>query len=229
MPAKNTVKIYIENGIYHVYNRGVEKRCIFQDEQDYKVFLKNLKETLSTPTNHQDLLKEITFKGQTFKGITRQPKNYHSLINLYAYCLMPNHFHLLISQTKDRQMDQFMQSISARYAIFFNKKYKRKGSLFETRYKASLIDQEPYLLHITRYIHLNPQKQYQDLTKAYSSYADYLKIRHTTWINTNFILDLFKPSDIPSLKNNYTYKNFVEDYSINSEEFLGNETLEDTL
>ena len=87
MPAKNSIKLDIEETYYHVYNRGVDKRVIFEDEQDYKVFLNYLREYLSPPKPLSELEVEVTLKGSTFKGIPRLLNNYFDQIHLLAYCL----------------------------------------------------------------------------------------------------------------------------------------------
>lgn len=229
MPPKNTVKIYLENGIYHVYNRGVEKRTIFIDDHDYKVFLSFLKESLSPPPDLKTLIKSTSFKSQAFKGIPRLPKNFYEQAELLAYCLMPNHFHLLIKQKTKDVMKEFIQSIATRYTLYFNKTHKRVGSLFQGRYKAVLVSEDSYLLHLSRYIHRNPLEFTSNLANAYSSYGEYLGVRKTDWINPKLILSYFQPGNLPFLKHVASYKNFVEETSINSEEELGSLTLEDTL
>lgn len=207
MPAKNIIKTYIENGFYHIYNRGVEKRTIFQDEKDYKVFLSYLKSYLSPPPQRTDLLTPFTLKGSTFRGITRQPNNYHQQITLLAYCLMPNHFHLLIRQKSPTVIKSFMQSITTRYTMYFNKNYDRVGTLFQGTYKAVLVNNENYLLHLSRYIHLNPTETKQSLVDAFSSYADYLHLRNTSWVDSKPILSYFGKS---------SYQQFVENLPNNS-------------
>jgi putative transposase len=99
MPVKNSRKIYADGGIYHVYNRGVEKRTIFEDDQDYKVFLKNLREYLS-PIPKVEPKTIFKVRGTSFVATKRRPKNYFQQIELLAYCLMPNHFHLIIKVDK---------------------------------------------------------------------------------------------------------------------------------
>ena len=84
MPAKNVLKVYVENSYYHIYNRGVEKRIIFKDDQDYGVFLGYLKEYLSPPNDVIKLKQEFTLKGESFKGVPRQPNNYSKEIELLA-------------------------------------------------------------------------------------------------------------------------------------------------
>lgn len=227
MPARNSIKIYVKNGHYHIYNRGVEKRVIFGDEQDYKVFLKYLKDYLMPPPDPIKLKKSFTLKGTSFKGLPRQPKNYNQKIELLAFCLMPNHLHLLIKQNDNKVMENFMRSLATRYSMYFNKKYDRVGKLFQGHYKAVLIKNDTYLLHLSRYIHLNPNEYTKDLVGAYSSYADYLGKRRTDWLNTTFILAFFKKSTIPLLQRVSGYKDFVERYKQNSEEVLGRLTLDD--
>ena len=226
MASKNSIKPNLENAFYHAYNRGVEKRLIFQDDQDHKVFLSYLKEYLSPPPDPEKLLKSITFKDTVFKGIPRQPKNYYNKIDLLAFCLMPNHFHLLIKQHSNNAIENFMRSLATRYSLYFNKKYDRVGSLFQDHYKASLIIEDPYLLHLTRYIHLNPSEFTNDLRNAYSSYANFLGLRKASWVKPDTILSFFNKKILPELKKINTYKDFVESYKKNSATILGELTLE---
>lgn len=229
MPARNIVKIYVENGIYHVYNRGVEKRNIFLDNRDYAVFLRILKDALTPPPDKKLIQIDITFKGSTFKGIPRQPKLFHKEIDLLAYCLMPNHFHILLQQKKEQSMHQFLHSISIRYAMYFNKRHQRIGKLFQSIYKAALILEEPYFLHVSRYIHLNPKKYFDDVSTAHSSYLDYIGKRHTNWVKPEFILSFFGSNESVLVHKYRGYQEFVESAKEDSERFLGDTTLEDTL
>lgn len=206
MPAKNSIKIDKEDSYYHVYNRGVDKRTIFEDEQDYKVFLGYLKEYLSPQKELSELRVEFTLKGSTFKGIPRLVNNYFGQINLLAYCLMPNHFHLLIKQNDVGMMKNFMRSVSTRYSVYFNTKYARSGSLFQGIYKAVMISNENYLLHLSRYIHLNPLELTHNIEEAYSSYGDYVGLRNTSWLNKDDIQSYFSENII----NKLSYKMFVE-------------------
>lgn len=225
MPSRNSLKVYIENGFYHVYNRGVEKRTIFEDEQDYRVFLKYLKEILSPP-DPSAMITIFTLRGQSYKAVKTPLKNFSKEINLCAYCLMPNHFHFLIKQTKRTSLEGFMRALMTRYSMYFNKRYDRVGSLFQGRYKAVLIENEMYLLHLTRYIHLNPSEYTKDLVSAYSSYANYLKLWHTPWVKSSFVLSFFNQQTLPDFKKLLTYKKFVESYEANSSLMLKGLTLE---
>ncbi len=190
MPARNSRKIYADGGIYHVYNRGVEKRTIFEDEQDFKVFLKNLKEYLS-PIPKTETKTTFLIGNKSYTGVKRRPKNYYGQLELLAYCLIPNHFHLIVKVNKGVILKKFMQSLSTRYSMYFNKKYQRVGSLFQDRYKAILVKEEAYLLHLSRYIHLNPAEYLPNILDAYSSYGEYLGLRKTDWIKPDVILSYF--------------------------------------
>lgn len=227
MPSRNLLKISVEGGYYHIYNRGVEKRTIFEDEQDHKVFLGYLKEYLSPKPRPDDVVQNFTLRGTSFKGVPRQPKNYHKKIELLVYCLMPNHFHFIIKQVKKGSMEGFMRSLATRYSMYFNNKYDRVGPLYQGIYKASRITSDTYLLHLSRYIHLNPAEYTKDLTGAFSSYAEYLGLRKTAWINTKEILSFFNNAKSDFLKSVNTYRNFIEKYKENISYDLGEGTLEE--
>lgn len=150
MPAKNSRKPYVESGYYHLYNRGVEKRVIFLDEQDYAVFISYLKEYLS-PKHEDELQKKLDDPNISPKEKDRMLRalrmnNFAEEITLLAYCLMPNHFHFFIKQKSAGAIDKFMNSLGTRYTMYFNKKYKRVGSLYQGVYKAVLVTTEPQFL-----------------------------------------------------------------------------------
>lgn len=216
----------MKDGSYHIYNRGVEKRTIFEDEQDYKVFLSYLKFALSEPPKNEDVAKIFTLQGSPFKGVPRIPKNFQNKIELVTYCLMPNHFHLLLKQIDDSSLKSFMMSLITRYSMYFNKRYDRVGSLFQGIYRAVLITDEPYLLHLSRYIHLNPAEFTNDLTSAHSSYADYLGLRHTSWLNPDVILEQFNNKVGIEFKKINSYKDFVEKYQQEDKLILGNYSID---
>ena len=198
MPAKNIVKTYKTNSYYHIYNRGVDKRIIYKDKQDYAVFLNYLKEYLS-PIPKIDLKRTISVNEKDYQIKDYQCKNHHQKIVLAAYCLMPNHFHLLVKQKDIRDIQSFMQSLANRFTTYFNKRHRRSGGLFEGRYKAVLINSDEQLIHLSRYIHLNPHPK--PLNSQPSSYPDYLKLKHTSWLHTKDVLKHFKSS--------LDYKKFV--------------------
>ncbi len=214
MPAKNSVKSYVENSYYHLYNRGVEKRIIFQDSQDYAVFLNYLKEYL-LPKDEQNLRNKLTDPNISYKEKDKIIKllrlnNFTNEITLIAYCLMPNHFHLLVKQKSNYSIDMFMQSLCTRYTMYFNRKYKRVGPLFQSVYKAVLVNTDEQFLYLTRYIHkqtLASQGETLQGIKGYkqpSSYQDYIGKRNTPWIHPEDVLANFSIT-IPSL----SYESFV--------------------
>lgn len=218
MPAKNVVKFYLPNSIYHIYNRGVEKRKIFLDEQDHKVFLNYLKEYLSIPPDKQTLSKDFTLKGVTFKSVPPQIKNFSDEIQLFAFCLMPNHVHLLIKQINKDSIKKFTHALFTRYSMYFNKKYNRRGPLFEGTYKATNVINKDYLLDITRYIHRNPLKITKNLVDYYSSYAHYLNQFNIPWVKNKDVLDYFNESGFVRHNNIKSYKYFVEEFKYQNEE-----------
>ncbi len=201
-------------------------RIIFEDEQDYKTFLKYLKEALSPPPDPKFLKIVVPLQGASFKGVPRQPKNFQEQIELLAFCLMPNHFHLLIRQSNPESMESFMRSVVTRYSMYFNKRYERVGKLFQGHYKACLVDDENYLLHLSRYIHINPLEYENNLKNAYSSYRNYLGLIKTEWVKPELVLSFFDKADKTFFSGINTYENFVEKGGVDSETILGKLTLE---
>ena len=207
MPAKNSIKKFVENGYYHLYNRGVEKRDIFSDKQDYAVFLSLLKKYLSC------------------LGSDPHPLAYE--LNLLAFCLMPNHFHLLVKQHTRDGITKLIRAVCTNYVTYFNNKYERVGTLFQGKYKAILVETDAYLLHLSRYIHLNPYPGSDPRMYNYSSYSYYLGTKNSDWLKSTEILDYFKRPNATSNQDYFTYESFVEDYKLDSNSFLGELTLED--
>lgn len=203
MPSKYVIKTYVTSGFYHIFNRGVNKQRIFREEQDYYVFLNYLR-------NYLIPLEKI--KKQTDREV--YSATFHDTIELISYCLMPNHYHLFIKQYKKRAMAKFMKALQVKYIMYFNNKYARVGPLFQSKYKAVMVETEPQFLYLTRYIHRNPieiLKKGQQLREyKFSSYPMYLKRHNTEWISTKDVLHYFKKSKLSNQINNY--KNFVEGY-----------------
>lgn len=235
MPARNRTKQYIEDGYYHIYNRGVEKRLIFIDEQDYAVFLSYLK-TYLIPKGEDDLLGRLSDPNISYiekDNILKlfRLNNFYTEIILLAYCLMPNHFHFFIKQKSSMSMDKFMQSLGTRYTMYFNRKYKRVGSLYQDTYKAVSIETDEQLVYLSKYIHkqvilhqfpkgADSKGRTLRALEQPSSYPEYLGKRKTEWVHPEEVLGHFSKTN-PKL----TYKAFVEesdDFSI-----IENQILED--
>ena len=187
MPSKNRVKFYAPESYYHAYNRGSSKQTIFHYNDDYVVFLNLLKRHLS-PEPQRDK------KNREYMWL-------HNDIELLAYCLMPNHFHLLVYQRDEQALSKLLKQVSMSYVTYYNKKYSRIGPLFQDVYKASLIQNDAYLHHISRYIHLNP-KNYMDW--KFSSLPSYIGAKQAEWLKPERMLDLFESKQ--------AYLTFVEDY-----------------
>jgi len=212
MPSKNRNKVYKENRCYHAYNRGVDKRKIFMDEQDYAVFLHLLKYYLSTPCGTDNHPLSNT-PGAVIRP--RPVENLHKEVDLLAYCLMPNHFHLLIKQKTVDGMTKLVHKLLTIYSMYFNRRHKRIGHLFQGRYKAVLIDNDKQLIHLSRYIHLNPVK----LTGSgpvgwpYSSFEYYLGKKFAKWIKPKEVLECFdKLENKKFFGTRYSsYRDFVSD------------------
>lgn len=192
MPSRNIEKIYVHDTFYHIYNRGVNKRRIFIDDQDYAVFLNLLKRYLS-----ETAIKDS--KGRTYESL-------HGKVELVSFCLMPNHFHMLLYLHEPAAITRLLRSVVGSYTVYFNKRHGRVGHLFQDRFKAVEIDNDSYLSHISRYIHLNPVSY---KTWDYTSLPYYLGEKYATWVQPDRILELFD--------NVEQYAEFVDDYVANKE------------
>ena len=183
MPSRYVIRNFIDDGYYHVYNRGVEKRVIFLDEQDYNMLLYYLFIYLMPP-------KEIIKKYPNLP-FRLQGKNLHGQIELIAYCFMPNHFHFLIKQRNKTSISKFIKQLTNAYTLYFNQKYKRVGALMQGRFKAVGIDNYDLLLHVSRYIHLNPVVSgliVKPSDYEYSSYKDFTGEKGKIYCYTEEIL-----------------------------------------
>jgi len=156
---------HIAGQYYHIYNRGVEKRKIFTNEDNYYFLLRRIKEFLP-----------------------EYP------ITLNTYCLMPTHYHFLFRAEEDDGVSPFIQRLFNSYTQAFNKQEKRSGTLFEGRAKSILIDEDSYLFQISRYIHLNPVlagfvKKPEDW--VFSNYCEFIGLRQGTLFDPTFIKEQF--------------------------------------
>lgn len=187
MPSRNVLKIDIADSYYHVYARGASRQEIFLESADYYMFLSLFRRYLSA----EDVKDSA---GMSYVKL-------YDDIQLLSYCLMPNHFHLLLYQVNEGAMQRLMRGVMTAYSRYFNKKYDRSGGLFETRYKASCISSDTYLMHITRYIHLNP-KEWREY--PYSSLRFYLQAHDEDWVDEHPIVALFTSRE--------SYGDFVAEY-----------------
>lgn len=200
------MKIYGEGIYYHVYNRGYNKQAIFRDEQDFGTFLHLFKKYLEPGYKE----KKFTPKGEEYWV---ESNHVYNEIDLVSYCLMPNHFHLLVYQKTLKGMPKLLLRLSSNYSTYFNQKYQTEGSPFQDTYKAVAVKTEAQLTHLSRYIHANPSEiiESQALESyTYSSYLFYLSGKIPSWLKPAAILNSFeKPG---------SYQEFVEAYRHMKEE-----------
>lgn len=194
MPAKDKKD---ENPIinyYHIYNRSFENIDLFSDSEDYKTFLTYLQDYIAPQRNRDELKKSFSVKGREYKGVPHLPKNYFNQVNLLAYNLMPDHFHLVIAERSYKSMQKFVRSLCTRYAIYFNKKQHRRGSLFIGPYKSVKLVNAQQLLYLTRFLHHEAvsKNTADDLESTYSTYQEYIGVRQSNWINSTGVLELFE-------------------------------------
>jgi REP element-mobilizing transposase RayT len=174
------LRITVPGSVYHLTSRGNNNETIFIARRDYQKFLSKLKE----------YKKELDFK-------------------LYVYCLMKNHFHLLVEEGRKTNISRLMQKLNTAYSMYFNKKYARRGHLFENRFFSSQVDRDEYLLEVSRYIHLNPVRA-ELLGKpeeySWSSCWAYLNLEEDELIDKEEVLGLFGGTPERQVKN---YKDFL--------------------
>lgn len=182
---------FSQGNIYHIFNRGNNKENIFFCDQDYRAFLFRL--ALSMGFEIKDIKKEkLIFLPYSRMNITGTNKNN---FKLHAFCLMPNHFHLLIEQCKDEPISKLISKICTSYAMYVNKKYDRLGHLFQDQFKAVLIKDNPQLMWVSAYIHMNPVKdKIIKLPEQYewSSYKDFIGERNLPIVSKDFLVELFE-------------------------------------
>ncbi len=183
MPSPNIIRHDLPDGIYHVYSRGVNKQTIFRDKDDFEKFRFYLARYLAP-----------------YESGRRARPNYSCHVQLLCFVQMDNHFHLLLKQRSQGAMAKLMRCLANSYVRYFNEKYGRVGPLFQSRYKASHIDNEPYWLHISKYIHRNPGSP---KTYPHSSFPSYEANSFPNWIDSKPLLDSFQ--------SHRAYTKFVEE------------------
>ncbi|MEK7186958.1 MAG: transposase [Patescibacteria group bacterium] len=187
--------------IYHIYNRGTDKRRIFSDMKDMKRFLTSIKEfnSIETIGSIRD------FQREHRESNSRHPMSGipDGLVEFVAFCLNPNHFHFLLRQKKDRGIEKFMQKLGNGYTKYFNARHSRSGVLFQGKFKSSHIDSNEYLLRASVYINLNNRFDGKSHLLSFSSWDEYMGLRSDPMCKVNIILDQFKTS--------VAYKSFAKD------------------
>lgn len=189
-----------EGEIYHIYNRGVEKRLIFMDDSDYWRFL-TLMILLQGDAVVDQVGREVfNVKHRMFDKTIFKEVIDNRYTELISFCLMPNHFHMILLELKEGGISKFMQRLLNAYTKYFNAKYGRSGHLFEGRFKSVHVDTDEYLDYLSAYIHLNPRElrgfNGREIKYAWSSFQDFVhENRWGEFLKPNIISEKFKNSE----------------------------------
>ncbi|RJQ37005.1 hypothetical protein C4559_04760 [Candidatus Microgenomates bacterium] len=187
MPSR---KVPFVNGeCYHIFNRGVAKIPIFDNSRDYQHFIK-------TMIYYQIEGPKPRFSICTLKGL--ELNHNKKIINILGYCLMPNHFHLLIQQIRENGITEFMSKLSNSYTKYFNIKNRRIGPLLQGEFKSVYIEKDEQLIHLLRYIHLNPLVGYKTKNLEeypWSSYLEYTELSDNNICLKEIVINQFKSVD----------------------------------
>ena len=184
--------------IYHIFNRGVNRGNIFFEDQDYKRFIRVATHYLTNNSTYSHTISDPVSAPVSESRVQR--------VLVQGYCLMPNHFHFLIKQLMDGGITWYMQHLANSYSHYIHLKYKRTGPLFDGRFKNILVETDEQLVHVSRYIHLNPiVSNLVSSLESYpwSSYLKYIDVKYDDLVDPDMILGYFK-----SVKD---YKGFVLD------------------
>lgn len=207
-------KIFIATGeIYHVFNRSIAHQQIFPSQRDFQRILELIPfyRYKRPPLRFSHFIRLSQEQRITF--INTLKNNQKKQIQILAFCIMPNHLHFLLKEVENHGIATFMRNLQNSYAKYFNTKNKRTGALFQSMFKAVRIETDEQLLHITRYIHLNPVTSYiiQQINTlsdySWSSYRDYIGSRKSDIISTEQIRGFF-----PSLEK-------FKDFTINQVDY----------
>jgi len=211
MPSKYYQRDFERGCFYHIYNRGSNKSKVFLEDSDYQTFLEIIEYYFKFPKGMP-----LSYKNRASKDhikVTNLDTNLKSSFSVVCFCLMPNHFHLLVRQddksSKNNSISNFMRRVMITYAMFFNDKYSHSGNLFQGRYKNVLVKSGDQLMYLSKYIHLNPSellKKKALKSYSYSSYKDYVSEKVYDWLNTDEVLGLFG-----EMNPEKSYKKFVGD------------------
>lgn len=206
MPQRKTPLITDE--IYHVFNRGIDKIPTYRDKREYQRFV-----TTITFYRYQNppvkLSRFLALPWLDQQNILTKLEANNKSVNVLCYCLMPNHFHLLLKQNINHGISNFLGYIQNSYTKYFNTKHDRIGGLFLDQFKAVRVEKDEQLLHVSRYIHLNPHTGYvinniDNLpTYQWSSLKEYINSTSNQICNTEIILAIFR--------NREAYRNFIYD------------------
>ena len=205
MPGRKIPLITSET--YHVLNRGISNQLVFKTKGNLDRAIKTMKyyQNENPPLKFSEFF--LISKKRRKEIIEKMPIKKQVLIEMIAFCLMPNHFHFILKQVKDQGISSYISKFTNSYTRYFNVKNKRHGPLFQGKFKAVRIKSEAQLLHLSRYIHLNPYsshiiKKAEEIENyPYSSFGEYLGKSKTKFCSKEDILNNFKE--------NCSYRKFV--------------------
>lgn len=187
MPSRNVIKVDIAESFYHVYARGHGRQAIFRDDADFDAFLNLFEQRLSIEPKRDRL-------GRPYAHL-------RGSIELLAYCLISDHFHLLVYQRDAGTMQRLMRGVLTSYSMYFNHRHGSSGALFESRYKASRLSSPASIRLVSRYIHLVPGNWQ---AHPYSSIHAYFGIGQTEWLQQDKVAALFESMPV--------YADFLDDH-----------------
>lgn len=214
---------FLSEEFYHIYNRGVEKRNIFMDDADRWRFLTLLLlfqgDTFVPQVGRLvSFVKHLVFDKENkleehdvFKDIVS-----NRIVELVCFCMMPNHFHIILHQIKEEGISNFMQRLGDSYTKYFNMKYERSGHLFGGCFQSRHIDQNEYLTYLSAYIHMNPRElkawHNKEVLYPWSSFQDYKSNnRLGSLLAHSIISDQFNKNEYQKFVKSSNIKNVVED------------------
>jgi len=182
IPLKN-------NEFYHIFNRGVDKRTVFLDGFDYARFLRSLKEFNQVePVVSIYILDQLKSRKESVVSGTLQKKK---LVEIIAFNLIPNHFHLILKQLKEGGISEFMRRLGNGYTRYFNYKYKRNGVLFQGKFQAAHIDSNEKLIYLSAYVNGNHKIHGVKNDGKFSSLTEYKHKNNFSLCNTGAVLNQF--------------------------------------
>lgn len=145
---------------YHCYSRGVDKRIVFEDKHDYYRFLEQM-----YLANNNVPFRRDNIRKKKFTEILQTPRK-ESLVEIYAFCLMPNHFHLVLKEITEGGITKFMQKLGTAYTMYFNTRNSRNGNLFVKPFRSQHVDTDRYFQYLINYVHCNPAELFEPKWKT---------------------------------------------------------------
>ncbi len=197
------IRNFLNGNIYHLYNRGVAKQEIFRSQYDYQRLLDNFAYYLDSESKQRISMISKTKLREILANPPKKP-----LVSILSYCLMPNHFHLMAKQLQNGGISLFMKNSLNSYSRYFNTKNNRIGPIFQGRFKTVCVEDDEQLMHLSRYIHINPyiaNLVSDPRNYRWSSLESYLGQNESRICHYAEILELFDSIG--------EYQDFIQDYT----------------